>query len=41
MWIPFQNLAECVENHNETGSEIHGFILFVKYAGNNAGNGMK
>lgn len=30
-----------MKNHNKTGSEVHGFILFKKHAGENAGNRMK
>ncbi len=30
-----------MKNHNETGSEVHGLILFKKHAGENAGNRMK
>ena len=35
MGIPFQIPAKGMEYHDETGSEIHGFILFEKHAGNN------
>ena len=30
-----------MENHDETGSEIHGFVLFEKHLGNNTVHGMK
>lgn len=30
-----------MKDHDKTGSEIHGFILFEKHAGNNAVNSMK
>lgn len=30
-----------MEDHNKTGSEVHGLILFKKHAGENAGNRMK
>lgn len=26
-----------MENHDEAGGEIHGFILFIKHTGNNTG----
>ena len=39
--IPFQVSAKGVKNHDKTGSEIHGFVLFEKHAGNNAVNSMK
>lgn len=39
--IPFQVPAKGVEDHDKTGSEIHGFVLFKKHAGNNAANSMK
>ena len=41
MWIPFQVPAKGVENHDKPGSEIHGFILFEKHAGNDTVNGME
>ena len=30
-----------MENHDEAGSEIHGFVLFEEHAGNNVVNSMK
>lgn len=30
VWIPFQIPAKGVENHNKTGSEVHGLILHEK-----------
>lgn len=41
MWVPFQIPAKGMEDHDKTGSEVHGFILFKKHTGNNAVYGMK
>ena len=41
MGIPFKVLAEGVEDHDKTGSEVQGFVLFKKHTGNNAVYGMK
>ena len=41
MGIPFQIPAEGVEDHDKTGGEVHGFVLFEKHAGNNAVYSMK
>jgi len=35
MWIPFQIPAECVEDHDKAGGEVHGLVLFEKHTGNN------
>ena len=31
MGVPFQIPAKGVENHDKTGREVHGFILFEKH----------
>lgn len=41
MWIPFQVSAKCMKDHDKTGSEIHGFVLFVKHSGDNTGYSME
>ena len=41
MGIPFKDPVKGVEDHDKTGSELHGFILFKKHTGNNAVYGMK
>ena len=41
MGIPFKDPVKGVEDHDKTGSEVHGFILFKKHTGNNAVYGMK
>lgn len=41
VWIPFEIPDKGVEDHDKTGSEIHGFVLFEKHAGDNAVNGME
>lgn len=41
VWLLFQIPARGVKNHDKTGSEVHGFILFKKHAGNNAVYRMK
>ena len=33
--------AEGMEDHDETGSEVHGFILLKKHTGDNAVYGME
>lgn len=39
--IPFEIPAEGMEDHDKTGSKIHGFVLLEKHAGNNAVYGME
>lgn len=39
--VPFQIPAKGVEDHDKAGSEVHGFVLFKKHAGNNAVYSMK
>ena len=39
--VPFQIPAKGVENHDKTGSKVHGLILLKKHAGNNTVYGMK
>lgn len=41
MRIPFQVSAKGVEDHDKTGSEVHGFILLEEHAGNNTAHGME
>ena len=41
MGIPFQVPSKGMENHDKTGSEIHGFVLLVKHLGNNSVHRMK
>lgn len=41
MGVPFKVLAKGVEDHDKAGSEIQGFILFKKHAGNNTVYRMK
>ena len=41
MGIPFKIPAKGVKDHDKTGSEVHGFILFKKHTGNNAVYRMK
>ena len=41
VWVPFQIPAEGMENHDKTGSEIHGLILLEKQLRNNAVYSMK
>ncbi len=41
MGVPFQIPAKGVEDHDKAGSEVHGFVLFKKHAGNNAVYSMK
>lgn len=35
-WIPFQIPAKGVENHDETGSKVHGLIQLKEHTRNNA-----
>lgn len=39
--VPFQVPAKGVEDHDKTGSEVHGFVLFKKHAGDNTCDGME
>lgn len=39
--IPFQIPAKGMENHNKTGSEVHGFVLLEKYARDNTVYGIE
>ncbi len=39
--VPFQISAKGMGYHDKAGSEIHGFILFEKHAGNNTVHGVK
>ena len=41
MRISFQISAKGVEYHDETGSKVHGLILFKKHTGDNAVYGME
>lgn len=41
LWVPFQIPAKGVEYHDKTGSEVHGFILLEKHAGNDTVYGME
>ena len=41
MRVPFEVPAEGMEDHDETGSEVHGFILLKKHTGDNAVYGME
>ena len=41
MRIPFKVSAKGVEDHDKTGSEVHGFILLEEHAGDNAVHGME
>lgn len=41
VWVPFQVPAKGVKDHDKTGSEIHGFVLFKKHAGDNTVYGME
>ncbi len=41
MGIPFKDPVKGVEDHDKTGSEVHGFILFKKHTGDNAVYGME
>ena len=41
MGVPFQIPAKGVEDHDETGSKVHGLILFKKHTGDNAVYGME
>ena len=41
MWVPFQIPAEGVQDHDKTGSKVHGLILLGKHAGNDTANGME
>ena len=41
MRIPFKIPAKGVKDHDKTGREVHGFILFKKHTGNNAVYRMK
>ena len=41
MGIPFEVPAEGMEDHEETGSEVHGFVLLKKHMGDNAVYGME
>ena len=41
MWVPFQIPAKGVKDHDETGSKVHGLILFKKHTGDNAVYGME
>ena len=39
--VPLQISAKGVEYHDETGSKVHGLILFKKHTGDNAVYGME
>ena len=41
MGIPFKDPVKGVEDHDKTGSEVHGLILFKKHTGDNAVYGME
>lgn len=41
MRVPLQISAKGVEYHDETGSKVHGLILFKKHMGDNAVYGME
>ena len=41
MRVSFQIPAKGVEDHDKTGSKVHGLILLKKHAGNNTVYGMK
>ena len=41
MGVPFQVPAEGMEDHDESGSEVHGFVLLKEHMGNNTGHGME
>ena len=41
MGVPFQISAKGVKDHDETGSKVHGLILFKKHTGDNAVYGME
>ena len=41
MRVPFQISAKGVKDHDETGSKVHGLILFKKHTGDNAVYGME
>lgn len=41
MGVPFEVPAEGMKDHDETGSEVHGFILLKKHMGDNAVYGME
>ena len=41
MRVPFEIPAEGMKDHDETGSEVQGFILLKKHTGNNAVYGME
>ena len=41
MGISFQVSAKGVEYHDETGSKVHGLILFKKHTGDNGVYGME
>ena len=41
MRVPFQVAAKSMEDHDEAGSEVQGFILLEEHAGDDAGNGME
>ncbi len=39
--VPFEVPAKSVQDHNEAGSEVHGFVLFEEHAGDNTVDGME
>lgn len=41
MRVPFEVPAEGMKDHDETGSEVQGFILLKKHTGNNTVYGME
>lgn len=41
MRVPFENPAEGMKDHDETGREVHGFILLKKHTGDNTVYGME
>jgi hypothetical protein len=41
MRIPFEISAECMKNHDKTGSEVFGFIHFEEHTRDDTGNRMK
>lgn len=41
VWIPFEIPAKGVKDHDKTGSEIHGFVLLEKHAGDDTVYGME
>lgn len=41
MRVPFEIPAKGMKDHDETGSEVHGFVLLKKHTGNNTVYGME